>query len=133
ALRRRPQLQVRDAQHRLWQASANGLVEIEPSGRKKIWSAKDGLPILSLTAVALASDGRLWLATRQGAVCFEPDAPAGERWFYFWGKRYLSDNGVAGIVAEKQGAWIRTQTGISHIDFEPFDLARKSALFIERL
>ena len=133
ALRSRPQLEARDAQHRLWQASANGLVEIEPSGRKKIWSGKDGLPILSLTAVALGSDGRLWLATRQGVVCFEPDAPAGEQWFYFWGKRYLGDNGVAEIVAEKEGAWIRTQTAISHIDFEPFELERKSALFIDRL
>jgi hypothetical protein len=126
-------MQAQDAQQRLWQASSNGLVEVESSGKKKIWTGKDGLPILSLTGIALGPDGRLWLATRQGAVCFQPDAPAPQQWFYFWGKRYLSDNRVAQIVAEKDRAWVRTQTGVSRIEFEPFDLERKSALFVERL
>ena len=133
ALNSRPKMQVRDAQQRLWQASLNGLLEAEPSGKKKTWTGKDGLPILSLSGIALGSDGRLWLATRQGAVCFQPGAPAGQQWFYFCGKRYLSDNLVVQIVAEKEGAWIRTQTGVSRIEFKPFDLERKSALFVERL
>jgi hypothetical protein len=133
ALNRQPERQVRDAQQRLWQASSNGLVEVEPSGKKKIWTGKDGLPILSLTGLALGPDGRLWLATRQGAVCFQPAAPAGQQWFYFWGRRYLSDNRVAQIVAETDRAWIRTQTGVSRIEFESFDLERKSALFVDRL
>jgi len=133
ALNSRPKMQVRDARQRLWRASLNGLVEAEPSGKKKIWTGKDGLPILSLTGIALGSDGRLWLATRQGAVCFQPDAPAGQQWFYFWGERYLSDNHVVQIVAEKEGAWIRTQTGVSRIEFQPFDLERKSAIFVDRL
>jgi hypothetical protein len=133
ALNSRPKMQARDAQQRLWQASSKGLVEVEPSGKKKLWTGKNGLPILSLTGVALGLDGRLWLATRQGAVCFQPDAPAPQQWFYFWGKRYLSDNHVAQIVAEKDRAWIRTQTGVSRIEFRPCDLERKSGLFIERL
>jgi hypothetical protein len=133
ALNGQPKMQVRDAQRRLWQASSHGLVEIEPSGKKRIWTGKDALPILALTGLALGPDGRLWLATRQGAVCFQPDAPAGQHWFYFWGKRYLSDNRVAQIVAERDRAWVRTQTGASRIEFEPFDLERKSALFVDRL
>jgi len=126
-------MQARDAQQRLWQASSNGLVEVGPSGKKKIWTGKDGVPILLLTGVALGPDGRLWLATRQGALCFQPGAPAGQQWFYFWGKRYLSDNHVVQIVAERGHAWIRTQTGVSRIAFKPFDLESKSALFVERL
>ena len=133
AVNDQPEMQARDAQQRLWQASSDGLVEIDPSGKKKIWTGKDGLPIQSLTGVALGPDGRVWLATRQGAVCFQPDSPAGHQWFYFWGKRYLNDNRVARIVAEKDRAWVRTQTGISRIEFEPFDLERKSALFVARL
>ena len=133
ALNSPPKKQVRDPQQRLWQASSNGLVEVESPGMKKLWTGKDGLPILSLTGVALGPDGRLWLTTREGAICFQPDAPAGQQWFYFWGKRYLSDNRVAQIVAEKDRAWVRTQTGVSLIEFEPFDLERKSALFVERL
>ena len=133
ALNSQPEMQARDAQQRLWQVSSNGLVEIVASGKKKIWTGEDGLPILPLTGVALGPDGRLWLATRQGAICFQPDAPAGQQWFYFWGKRYLSDNRVARIVAEKDRAWVRAQTGVSRIGFEPFDLERKSAWFVERL
>jgi len=133
ALSEPPRMQARDREQRLWQTSTDGLLEIEPSGKKRTWTGKDGLPILSLTGIALGPDGRLWLATLQGAVCYQPDAPAGERWFYFWGKRYLNDNLVVQIVPEKDGAWIRTETGVSHIVFEPFDLERKSELFIERL
>jgi len=133
ALSEKTGMQARDREQRLWQASPDGLLEVEPSGKKKLWAGKDGLPMLRLTGVALGPDGRLWLATRGGAICFQPNAPPGERWFYFWGKRYLSDNRVVQIVAEKDGAWIRTETGVSHIVFEPFDLERKSELFIERL
>ena len=133
ALASQPKMQVRDERQRLWQASTTGLVEIDPSGKKKVWTGKDGLPILPVTGIALGPDGRLWLATRQGAVCFQPGAPGGEQWFYFWGKRYLNDNRVLQIVAEKDGAWLRTETGISRIEFQSFDLERKSALFIERL
>ena len=133
ALNGQPQMRAQDAQQRLWQASFNGLVEVDLTGEKRIWTGENGLPILSLTGIALGPDGRLWLATRQGAVCFQPDAPAGQQWFYFWGKRYLSDNRVAQIVAEKDRAWVRTQSGVSCIEFAPFDLERKSALFVERL
>jgi len=133
ALNSRPTMQVRDAQQRLWLVSSNGLVEVEPSGEKKTWTGQDGLPVLSLTGIARGPHGRLWLASRQGAVCFQPDAPAGQQWFYFWGKRYLSDNHVVQIVAEGDGAWIRTDTGVSRIEFQSFDLERKSALFVERL
>ena len=83
ALASQPKMEVRDAQQRLWQASPKGLVEVDPSGKKKIWTGKDGLPVLSLTGIALGPDGRLWLATRQGAVCFQPGARGGEQWFYF--------------------------------------------------
>jgi hypothetical protein len=86
-----------------------------------------------LTGIATGADGRLWLAAREGAICYRPDAPAGEQWFYFWGKRYLSDNRVLQIAADKDGAWIRTRSGISRIEFQAFDLERKSDFFIERL
>ena len=133
ALAGQPRTQVRDAQLRIWKTSSIGVVEVDSSGKRRMWTAKEGLPILPLTGIALGSDGRIWLATRQGAVCFQPDAPAGQQWLYFWGKRYLSDNHVVQIVAERDGVWIRTQTGVSRIEFRPFDLERKSALFIDRL
>ncbi len=133
ALASQPKMQVRDERQRLWQASPTGLVEVDPSGNQRIWTGKEGLPFLPVTGIALGPDARLWLATPQGAVCFQPGALGGEQWFYFWGKRYLNDNRVLQIVAEKDGAWLRTETGISRIEFQPFGLERKSDLFIHRL
>jgi hypothetical protein len=91
------------------------------------------LPVLPLTALAAGADGRIWLGTPQGAICFRPEEPAEDRWLYFRGQRYLADNRVENVVAERGGAWIRTRAGITRIQFEPFDLERKSALFIRRL
>ena len=123
-----------DEQGRRWQATKKGLVSI---GSKRpvvgLLMGKDGLPILELMGIAAGPDGRLWLATKEGAICFQPDAPKRERWFYFWGRRYLADNDVENLVAEPQGAWIRSHSGISHIEFKSYDLERKSALFEERI
>ena len=117
-----------DAQGRRWRATTKGLVS-----QTSRFVGEDGLPILGLTGIAAGPDGRLWLATKDGAICFQPDAPYRERWFYFWGQRYLADNAVENLVAERSGAWIRNRTGISHIQFKPYDLEQKCALFEERI
>ncbi|MGH9396144.1 MAG: hypothetical protein ACRD18_04760 [Terriglobia bacterium] len=121
----------KDARGRVWQATPRGLAEISPSS--KILTGRDGLPILSLTGIAGAPDERLWLATRHGAICFMPDAAPGQQWFYFWGKRYLSDNHVVQIAAGRNEAWIRTRTGVSLIEFKPLTLEQKSEIFLQRL
>ncbi len=137
--------EVADAQGTRWQATAKGLDRIvKGKGRTAGGLAgKDGLPILELTGIAAGPNGRLWLGTADGAICFHPPGSAGgppgpdaserERWFYFWGKRYLADNNVENIVAEPGGAWIRTHTGISHVQFKPYDLEQKCALFEEHI
>ncbi len=116
-----------------WRATTEGLAEINPSGQRKIWTSQDGLPVLPITSVAVGPDGRVWLGTPDGAICFQPAAPPDQRWFYFWGRRYLPDNLVVGIVARSGHAWIRTRTVVSRIGFENFDLEEKSRRFIERL
>lgn len=108
-------------------------MEMGPRGAKKLWTGKDGLPILGLRGLAAGPDGRLWMATLAGAITFQPDAAPGNRWHYFWGRRFLPDNSVEAMVAEQGRAWIRTRTGISLIEFKPFTLAEKSALFLDRL
>jgi hypothetical protein len=116
-----------------WSARAQGLAEIAPSGKVKVWTPKDGLPIVPLTSVAVGPAGWVWMGTPDGAISFHPGAPRDERWFYFWGRRYLSDNTVVNIVAGPCQAWIETRTGISRIQFKTFTLEEKSALFIRRL
>jgi len=149
--------EVRDARGTLWRATAQGLLEIDnrssgsragtsgSTARTRLWTGKDGLPIVGLTGIAADSSGGLWLATEDGAVYFEPhaDAARSNRWFYFWGERYLPDNVVENIAVDEQGerhgnsqlprAWLRTGTGFALIQFKPYDLEHKSAMFIDRL
>ncbi|HEV2494530.1 MAG TPA: hypothetical protein VG204_15820 [Terriglobia bacterium] len=152
-----PARDVRDARGTLWRATAQGLLEIdnlspksnaeqpESAVRTKLWTGKDGLPIVRPTGIAADSSGGLWIATEDGAIYFasHTDGAHPHRWFYFWGKRYLPDNFVENVSvdenskgrsdAQVERAWIRTRTGIARIEFQPFDLEQKSALFIERL
>ena len=124
----------KDTEGAVWQATPHGLVEINPAeGKEKVLTGKDGLPILSVNGIAGGPNGRLWLASSQGAILFMPNAAPSQRWFYFWGQRYLSDNQVLQIVAVRDGAWIRTLTGISRIELSPFTLKRKSEMFLTRI
>lgn len=118
-----------------WRATPQGLLRMAPEGRTEVWTGKQGLPVRSLTALAAGPDGILWIGSAEGAACFKPNEPPATagRWFYFWGRRYLPDNSVENIVPEEGGAWMRTHTGIARIEFKPFDLDQKSALFIQRL
>lgn len=123
-----------DAKGREWQATQHGLAEMNPdNGQERVLTGKDGLPILSVTGIAGGQNGWLWLASNQGLILFVPGAAQNQRWYYFWGKRYLGDNQVLQIVAGKNEAWIRTASGISSIAFEPYTLEKKSQLFLSRI
>lgn len=126
-------LTFHDAEGVQWLATPKGLIEIPASGSKTLITAKSGLPITALTGIAGGPDGRLWLATQQGAICFVPHAAPGERWFYFWGNRYLADNEVLQIAAGDNQAWMLTRSGISHITFKPYTLEAKGGFFLRRL
>ncbi len=124
----------KDADGEVWQATQHGLVEIDPTNQhEKLLTGKDGLPILSVTGIAGGPNGWLWMTTDQGAILMIPHAPPSQRWFYFWGKRYLGDNRVLQIVPGKNEAWIRTATGISLIAFQPYTLEKKSEVFLSRI
>ena len=116
-----------------WRASAQGLVETDPSGKTKIWTPKNGLPMLPLTSIATGPEGWIWLGTPGGAICFRPNAPTRERWFYFWGRRYLADNDIVNLIAQPHRVWIRTRAGVSLIEFNKFTLEQKSTLIDNRL
>jgi hypothetical protein len=116
-----------------WSARPQGLAQIFPSGRLRIRTPKDGLPFLPLSSVAVGPEGWVWIGTPDGAICLYPTAPRDERWFYFWGHRYLADNSVMNVVAGPRQAWIQTRSGISRIQFKKLTLEQESALFIHRL
>ncbi len=132
-LNARPAKEAHDARGIRWRVTVHGLLEQSPGGKKKLWTGKDGLPVLRLSVVAADTGGRIWLGGPEGAVCFLPEGEPQSRWFYFWGRRYLPDNNIINIVPDAEGAWVRTQTGISHLEFEPFDLERKSEFYLRRI
>jgi hypothetical protein len=127
-------LTYRDTRGTIWRAAPLGLIETHLADNStRVLTGKDGLPILSVTGVAGGGDGRLWLATDQGAVLFIPGGGSNAQWFYFAGQRYLRDDHVLKIVPGKYHAWIRTRTGISLIEFKPYTLEQKSDLFLKRI
>ena len=62
------------------------------------------------------------------------NADALDRVQYFAGRRYLPDDDVQQVASDGSGgAWVRTRTGISHIEMRPMTLRQKADLFEERV
>jgi hypothetical protein len=85
-------------------------------------------------ARAVSSDGAVWTGSAHGATRIDPKAPPRDRTQYFAGKRYLPDDDVQQLAADQAaGMWVRTKTGVSHIELRTMTLAAKAALFEDRV
>ncbi len=92
------------------------------------------LPTGSITSVARAADSAIWLGTTQGLLRLDFAAPETDARQYFAGRRYLPDDCVSNLAADdRRGVWVRTRTGVSHIEMRPMTLAQKAAYFEERI
>jgi hypothetical protein len=79
----------------------------------------------STLRTAVGSDGVQWIAAARGLY-------QGKE--YFAGKRYLPDDDVVGLLADaSRGMWVRTRTGVSHIELREMTLSQKAAAFEERV
>jgi len=75
---------------------------------------------------AKASDGVEWTAAARGLYRNSSE--------YFAGKRYLPDDEVLGLMPDaSRGMWVRTRTGVSHIELREMTLAQKAAAFEDRV
>jgi hypothetical protein len=75
---------------------------------------------------AVASDGVPWNAAAHGLYRNGNE--------YFAGKRYLPDDEVLALLPDPaRGMWVRTRTGVSHIELRPMTLEQKAASFEERV
>ncbi len=87
-----------------------------------------------MTAVAVASDGAIWYGTGEGLVRVDIHAAPRDRTQYFAGLRYLPDDEVQQLAGDDAaGMWVRTKTGVSHIELRPMTLAAKAEMFEERV
>ena len=92
------------------------------------------LPVGNITATARAADGALWLGTTQGLVRLDFSATARDCRQYLAGQRYLPDDEVQQLLPdERDGIWVRTRTGVSHIELKPMTLAQKAEHFEQRI
>ena len=83
---------------------------------------------------AVASDGAEWYGAPQGLTRLDPKAPARDRYQYFAGKRYLPDDDVRQLAPDQSaGMWVRTRTGVSHIELRSMTMSAKAALFEDRI
>ena len=83
---------------------------------------------------ATASDGAIWQAQTVGVVRIDRKAEGRDQYQYFAGKRYLPDDDVQNLVADAAaGVWVRTKTGVSHIELKTMTLAQKAGIFEERI
>lgn len=75
---------------------------------------------------ATASDGAIWTVAARGLYRNGTE--------YFAGKRYLPDDEVLALLPDAaRGMWVRTRTGVSHIELRPLTLEQKAAHFEERV
>jgi hypothetical protein len=92
------------------------------------------LPVGGITATVRSADGATWLGTTQGLVRLDFSAPERDRRQYLAGLRYLPDDLVQQILPDAQGGvWVRTSTGVSHIEWKVMTLAQKAEAFEQRI
>ena len=92
------------------------------------------LPVGQATATVRASDGAVWLGTTQGLLRLDFSAPARDARQFMASQRYLPDDQVVQLLADNQaGVWVRTRTGVTHIELKPMTLAKKAEHFEARI
>src|SRR5947207_6700282 len=81
-----------------------------------------------------ASHGATWQRNAEGLIRHDSRAPERDRTQFFSGRRYLADNDVTALAPDASGGmWVRTRTGVSHIEYRPMTLADKAAIFEQRI
>jgi hypothetical protein len=92
------------------------------------------LPVGGMNVAARATDHSVWLGTTQGILRLNFSAPERDRYQYMAGRRYLRDDDVRQIVPDSEaGAWVRTASGVSHIQIKPMTLEQKAEIFERRI
>jgi hypothetical protein len=109
-------------------------VLIRDSDTRLRLSFAEGLPVGRLRAIAISTDGAVWIGGDEGLVRYANSAHPWDRWQYFGGKRYLPSDEVTALAPGEAGSiWVRTSNGISHIEFRLLTLADKAGHFEKRI
>src|SRR4051812_788165 len=92
------------------------------------------LPVGAITTMVRGSDRALWLGTTQGLMRLEYSGPERDRRQFLAGKRYLPDDEVLQLLPDASaGVWVRTRSGVSHIEMKSMTLVQKAEIFEARI
>lgn len=108
----------RDAHGRLWVGTfGKGVFIFTPQGKLLLNHQKEnGFPSNAVNAFTTDSQGRIWVATREGAVLFA-DTGRPESYTIFGSNEGLRNTQVRAIHEDRNGTvWMSTNAGISRLD-----------------
>lgn len=108
----------RDAHGRLWVGTfGKGVFIFTPQGKLLLNHQKgNGFPSNAVNAFTTDSQGRIWVATREGAVLFA-DTGRPESYTIFGSDEGLRNTQVRAIHEDRNGTvWMSTNAGISRLD-----------------
>ncbi|MEW6158131.1 MAG: hypothetical protein AB1813_11900 [Verrucomicrobiota bacterium] len=110
---------------------------VRATAAPKPWQGTERGPVANLQEFAREKSGAIWLGSGSGAARFDPKAKdKWDRWQYFAGRRWLRDDAVENIwvePAKTRRVWVRTQSGVSLLEWRPMTLEAKALLFEERV
>ena len=114
-----------DAVGHVWVATDRGLYITDGEQWWQSLDRRDGVPYESMTCLNLSPNGDVWGGTNEGAWRLRDG-----QFRYFWGLRWLPDNGVRAIWSDAKGrAWLDTDKGVACIEEKPMTLPEKAAHF----
>ncbi|MBL8179233.1 MAG: hypothetical protein JNK48_31440 [Bryobacterales bacterium] len=83
---------------------------------------------------ATGSDGATWTGTAEGLWREDPKAAPADRKRYFASRRWLPDDEVLALFPDSSsGMWVKTKTGVSHIELRRMTLEQKAEYFEDRV
>ncbi|GMW00064.1 MAG: hypothetical protein AMXMBFR84_12020 [Candidatus Hydrogenedentota bacterium] len=108
---------------KFWIGSENG-AGMYKDEKWALYTGREGLPYNRFTC-ASSGGGIAWFGTEDGSLFFD-----GTAWGYRASLRWLPDNHVNDIAADRNGsAWVATNKGIAFIERFPITLAEKAQHF----
>lgn len=108
----------RDPEGKLWVGTfGKGLSIFSPQGKLLVNHQKDnGFPSNAVNALTVDSQGRIWIATREGVILF-PDIHTPDSYTIFGSAEGLINTQVRSVCEDRDGnIWISTNSGISRLN-----------------
>lgn len=107
--------------------STAGLVRMA-GGEARLLRGRDGLPVESITGLAIGPDGAWWVADARGVARFHQG-----RWRYYSIGRWLPGAPAALAPDDSGGLWVAAGRGVAHLRFQPWTLADKQEHFEQEI